>query len=361
LLCLWFLSACGNSSSSGSSTDSSVDIDIIAFSDDWPEAGSALVSCDVPSDGMEDDSSSPDQVVGDGTAASCTSDAFVAAVAAGGVITFDCGSDPVTIELDETAQVYNEEGEEIVIDGGGLVTLSGQGERRILYMNTCDAGLNWSTDHCQNQDYPHLTVQNLTFSNGASFDDDPAGGGAIYVSGGRFKIFNCRFFNNYTDETGPDVGGAAVRVLSQYNDEPVYVVNSTFGGSSGLGNIGSNGGALSSIGVSFSVYNSLMSYNEAIGNGANSAEAGTPGGGSGGAIYNDGNDFTLNICGSEINNNIANEGGGAIFFVSNDLTGDLYIEDSVLQENTSDGFETSGYPGIFVLADDIEVTNSTIE
>jgi hypothetical protein len=310
---------------------------------------------------LEEDITSPDQVVGDGTAASCTSDAFVAAVAAGGVITFDCGSDPVTIELEETATVINRDDEEIVIDGGGLVTLSGQGERRILYMNTCDEDLNWLTSHCQDQNYPHLTVQNLTFINGASFGDDPSGGGAIFVRGGRFKIFNSRFFNNYTDETGPDVGGAAVRVLSQYNGEPVYVVNSTFGGESGLGNIGSNGGALSSIGVSYSIYNTLMSYNEAIGYGANPAEDGTPGGGSGGAIYNDGDTFTLDICGCEINNNTAEEGGGAIFFVSNDLTGDLYIDSSVLTDNASGEFETTGYPGIFVLADEIEVANSTIE
>ena len=33
----------------------------------------------------------------------------------------------------------------------------------------------------------------------------------------------------------------------------------------------------------------------AIGDGANPAESGTPGGGSGGAIYNDGNTFTLTL------------------------------------------------------------------
>jgi hypothetical protein len=76
-------------------------------------------------------------VVGDGTPASCTSAAVVSAVAAGGVITFDCGPDPVTITLEETAKIFNDSGPEIVIDGGGLVTLSG-GARRILYMNTCD-------------------------------------------------------------------------------------------------------------------------------------------------------------------------------------------------------------------------------
>jgi hypothetical protein len=61
-------------------------------------------------------------------------------------------------------------------------------------------------------------------------------------------------------------------------------------------------------------------------------------------------------------NNTANEGGGAIFFVSNDRSGSLVIEDSVLRDNPSDGFETQGYPGIFVLANgDPQVRNSVIE
>jgi len=58
--------------------------------------------------------------------------------------------------------------------------------------------------------------------------------------------------------------------------------------------------------------------------------------------------------------NTANEGGGAIFFVSNDRSGDLVIRDSFLSGNPSAGFET--YPGIFVLASGPPVvTGSTIE
>ena len=169
--------------------------------------------------------------------------AVITAVAAGGVIAFDCGPDPVTIELMETAKVFNDTGPEIVIDGGGLVALSGGSQRRILYMNTCDPDLVWTTPHCQNQDHPRLTVQNLTFVNGDTSGADPGGGGAIFVRGGRFKIVNCRFFNNRCDDEGPDVGGAAVRVLSQYDNQPVYVVGSTFGGREDLGNVGANGGA----------------------------------------------------------------------------------------------------------------------
>ena len=52
---------------------------------------------------------------------------------------------------------------------------------------------------------------------------------------------------------------------------------------------------------------------------------------------------------SHLSGNHANEGGGAIFFVSNDRTGTLAIKDSVLQRNRSDGFQTAGLPGIYFL------------
>ena len=86
-----------------------------------------------------------------------------------------------------------------------------------------------------------------------------------------------------------------------------------------------------------------------------------PGGGNGGAIYNDGNTITLHVGGSLITDNHANEGGGAIFFVSNDLTGTLHIDGSTLLRNPNDGFETAGFPGIFYLGSGPPVvTNSTI-
>ncbi len=300
----------------------------------------AEASCTIPAEAMPVDTSAPDRVVGTGTPGSCTSAAFVQAVAQGGVITFDCGPDPVTIVLSETAKIFNDTGPEIVIDGGGMVTLSGGGERRILYMNTCDQAQHWTTSHCQNQDHPRLTIQHLDFVDGNSEGEEYDGGGAVWVRGGRFKIVNCRVKRNVCDRTGPDVGGAAVRVLSQYNTLPVYVVDSVFGGAPGDGNIGSNGGGLSSIGVSFTVIKSLFSHNEAVGNGGNPPQSGTLGGGSGAAIYNDGNTFHLNICGTAIHDNIANQFAGSIFFVSNDRSGTLRIEDSGLWNNTTPGWLT---------------------
>lgn len=279
--------------------------------------------------------------VGNGTARSCTSRAVVAAVAKGGVIKFRCGPRPVTIRMRATAKVVNTS-KRVVIDGGGKITLDGLGKRRVLYMNTCDERQVWTTSHCWDQRYPELVVQNIAMRNG--FDNhesyERGGGGAIFVRGGQLRIVNSRFVRNRCKTTGPDVGGAAVRALEQWRDRPVYVVDSVF-----RGGRCSNGSGLSSIGVSWRVLNSVFRNNKAIGHGANPARRGTPGGGSGGAIYLDGDTITLELAGTTIQDNVANEGGGAVFFVSNDLTGRLSVRSSALIDNPSLGFQT--YPGIF--------------
>jgi hypothetical protein len=166
----------------------------------------------------------PDHVIGHGTRASCTSQAVVRAVAAGGVITFSCGPRPVTIVMKATAKVRNTSAR-VVLDGGGMVTLSGGGVRRILYMDTCDPAQTWTTSHCQDQSSPVLVVQNMTFADG----------------------------------------------------------------------------------------------------------------------------YTVTIDGTVITGNSAREGGGAVFFVSNDRTGTLRIEHSRLRGNPNAGFQTAGYPGVFFL------------
>ncbi len=173
-----------------------------------PLPGNPDGNAPIPAGAGAEDTTNPTTVIGTGTPAGCTSQAIVDAVAAGGVITFNCGSSPVTIVMTQTARVFNNTGPEIVIDGGGLVTLSGGGIRRILYMNTCDPAQEWTTSHCNNQDHPQLTVQNLTLIDGNSTgeDYDGGGGGAIFVRGGRFKIVNSTFLNNRCDEFGPDVG-----------------------------------------------------------------------------------------------------------------------------------------------------------
>jgi hypothetical protein len=293
-------------------------------------------------------------VVGTGTPGSCTSRAVVRAVAKGGVVGFDCGPSPVTIAMKRTAKVVNTSSR-VVLDGGGLVTLSGEGRRRILYMNTCDRAQVWTTSHCNDQAEPRLVLKRMRFVRGTSTGEttDGGGGGAVFVRGGRLRIIGSTFADNRCDRTGPDVGGAAVRVLDQHRDRPVVVRRSTF-----TGGRCSNGAALSSIGVSWRISGSTFTGNRAIGRGANPARPGTPGGGSGGAIYMDGNDIHLTVEDSTLTGNRAREGGGAIFFVSNDRTGTLTIDGSRLVDNPSDGFET--IPGIFFLGASRTITDSVV-
>jgi hypothetical protein len=298
-----------------------------------PTAGNPGGHATVPAAGQAVDTSHPDHVIGSGTPASCTPAAVVAAVAAGGVITFSCGQNPVTITMTATATVPSSS-HLVVLDGGGKVTLSGGGTTEILSMNS-----GWQ------QQWPQLVVQNLTFTDAYSGTQQTAsssvyGGGAIFAEGGQLKVVNSAFAGNSCFATGPDLGGGAIRAVGMYPASPVYVTGDTF-----TGNSCSNGGALSGLFAQFDVINSLMTGNKAIGLGANPAQAGTPGGGSGGAIYTDGTGYSLSVTGTVMRDNTAREGGGGIFFVVNSGGGTLQIESSTLQGNTSAAFQNA--PGIF--------------
>lgn len=319
-----------------------------------PIAGNPNGHFAIPAQGEAVDVSHPDHVVGNGSPASCTSAAVVSDVAAGGLITFNCGPKPLTITLSQTA-VVTPNSHTVVLDGGGLVTLSGGGRRRILFSDTC-TGSSWGA--CTNQPYPQISVQNITFADG--FDathqasctaDIPKcgyggvdGGGAVYVEGGRFKAVDSRFIDNTCYRSGPDLGGAAIRALLQYDGRPVYITQDTF-----TGGRCSNGGALSSISVNWEILNSTFTHNQAIGEGANPAAPGTPGGGSGGAIYLDGANDRALIAGTVMTGNTANEGGGALFDVVDRGSGSLTFNDSHLRQNESKAFETA--PGIYYLVD----------
>jgi hypothetical protein len=305
----------------------------------------------VPAAGLRVNSSHPNHVIGRGYAASCTSASVVRAVSEGGIIGFNCGRKPVTILMKATARVPKTD-HLVVLDGEGLVTLSGGGQRRILFSDTC-AG-KWSTDDCVNQPYPRIVVQNITFTDGWAGTHQATctanvprcwyggvdGGGAIYAEGGQFKAVNSRFLNNRCYRYGPDLGGGAIRVLAQYRNRPVYITRDTF-----RGGRCSNGAALSSISVQWEVLDSLFTGNAADGWGANPAASGTPGGGSGGAIYNDGTNYDNLVAGTVMRNNTAREGGGAIFYVVDSGWGKLTLNESHLHHNPSGEFQT--YPGIY--------------
>jgi len=326
-------------------------------------AGATGAVCAIPAAAAAADVSHQTTVVGDGTAPSCTAAKIVAAVAAGGVVTFSCGAAPLTIVVPEI-EIINDGGitkdGSVTIDGGGKITLSGGGKNRILRQNPCDQTLHYTTTHCNNQDTPHLVLQNLALTAGAGAADEVTkggllGGGAVFVGGGTFKAVSLTVTNSHqTNAAGQLVqdlaGGAIYTVNLSTTGGPTFVVGSTFEDNSAI-----NGGALGSIGTSWTILNTVFKNNAAMGHGENPARSGTQGGGLGGAIYNDGNGFTLTICGSRLENGQANElGSGAICQVADDLKGALVIDRSTFTGNsvTGDVQASAKHPGIYVQARD---------
>jgi hypothetical protein len=324
--------------SSGASTGSVTASGATALPAGNPDGNAA-----VPAAAQAVDTSHPDHVIGDGSPAGCTSAAVVQAVAEGGIITFDCGPIPVTITMTATAKVVNTS-QQVVLDGGGKVTLSGGGDLRILYMNTCDPAQTYTTSDCWEQQWPQLVVQNMTLADAYSATQQSStasyGGGAIFDEGGQLKVVNSVFTGDQCYASGPDLGGGAIRAYGMDMQVPVYITQDTF-----IGNSCSNGAALSGLYANFAVYNSLMTGNKAIGFGANPAASGTAGGGSGGAIYTDGDGYNLLVDGSVMTGNTATEGGGAIFYVVDADGGTLTIDGSTLSANPSGVFQNA--PGIF--------------
>ncbi|MFW2381665.1 MAG: hypothetical protein ACN4GZ_07905, partial [Acidimicrobiales bacterium] len=78
-------------------------------------------------------------------------------------------------------------------------------------------------------------------------------------------------------------------------------------------------------------------------------------------IYNDGGTYHLVVRDTVITDNTANEGGGGIFYVSNNRLGTMTLDGVVVARNPSAGFETAGLPGIFYLGNgDPVITDSTL-
>ncbi|MBV9387064.1 MAG: hypothetical protein JOZ78_11620 [Chroococcidiopsidaceae cyanobacterium CP_BM_ER_R8_30] len=296
-------------------------------------ASPALADCSVPISSVNTSNNS--NVVGSGTPDSCTEDAFNQAINKGGTITFNCGSSPYTLTLNSTKTIK----QDTVIDGGNLVTLSGGNQTRILSIDTG----NFLASS------PTLTVQNITLANGYgpnSPDSGTAsGGGAIYRFGGTLNVINSRFINNAGPASGQDDAGGAIYSIG--------TATTTIVGSDFEGNQASNGGALGNIGNNLILVNSTVNGNKATGTGGNPGN-----GGNGGGIYIDGNQQNVSLCGDQVNNNQANQYGGAFIRVTyqgNPTT----IDQSTINGNsinTPGGFAA----GIYNQGGNLNLTNSTV-
>ncbi len=216
-------------------------------------------------------------------------------------------------------------------------------------MNTCDPKQKLTTPDCYNQPYPQLTLQNITLKNGNSQVRQSLAASSAAGAAARCSPWaaSSRWSTPGSSITAATSRGPTSAARRSARWPSTATARCTSPATRSRGGRCSNGGALSSIGVSWVVTNSVMTGNKAIGFGANPAASGTAGGGSGGAIYTDGDKYKLKIVGTVIRNNHAREGGGAIFFVSNNNTGWLTIKNSALHDNPSAVFWTRPYPGIY--------------
>ena len=313
------------------------------------------------------DTSVPDEVVGTGTPASCGERELRAAVARGGVITFDCGLDPVTIGLTESLRPRPDRN--TVIDGGGLVTLDAGGRTRHLVFE-CPG---WMDGRAM------VVLQRLVLENGRAplgplYPRDPTNpvcaygykegsGGAVLVRNGVLHVVECEFRDNRAAPLGPDVGGGAIYALGA---PALIVVGSRF-----VGNRAANGGAIGVLYGNPAIYDSVFDANTAEGRGMNFVATGCPtfnhpeqggAGGNGGAIAFDGTSDSgviFTIDGSEFHGNRANELGGAFFRTPDNGASRLEIRDSLFDRNTGRMGGVAFIQGGVVTVRDTTVTNNS--
>jgi hypothetical protein len=346
-----------------------------------PGSLGASCSAGVPSGGQLADTSHPTTIVGTGTASSCTFAALEAAVAAGGVITFDCGADPATIAVTSTLNVPVDQ--DTVIDGGGRITLDGGDAVQLL---------RFDSPNFQNNEH-RLTLQRIALVHGKTTPTEaiptaPAPcsqgyndgeGGALYMRDGNLTVIDSIFADNQGAPLGPDTGGGAIYVLGSKHG--ALIVGSTFSH-----NRASNGGGVGCLFSELDVYDSRFDGNTGSGHDANNNdpnqcsamnngqnEIGS--GGNGGALYSDGastaeNPVNIVLCGDEIEDNAAggNAFGGGIFFTSNNYGGTLAITDSTITGNTgghwtnvSTGSVTDAGSAVGTNAKSITISNSTVQ
>ncbi len=340
-------------------------------------AGNPDGSCvaGLPADGQPVDTSNPSTVVGTGSAESCTFAELQAAVASGGVITFDCGG-RATIAVTATLEVPT--GKDTVLDGSREITLDGQNKVRILSFDSPG----WQTNE-HRLTLQHIALINAKATPTVAIPPAPAPcsqgwndgqGGAVYMRDGNLTVIDSIFTGNQAAPLGPDTGGGAIYVQGSKHGD--VIVDSTF-----TANTASNAGAVGGLFTEHRIYNSLFGQNSTVGNGANSDDATkcsamnngqneVGSGGNGGAIYSDGNSVNILLCGDKIVDNHAGTGafGGGLFFTSNNMQGTLSIADTTMTGNTGGHWTKVATGGITNVGTavgtnckSISVENSTIQ
>jgi hypothetical protein len=242
-------------------------------------------------------------VVGTGTALSCTDTALDAALAGGGLVTFNCGG-PAMIDIGSAKTIAAD----TTVDGGGLITISGG-------FPAFDVGSG-----------VELSVRNLRIA-GGSVGVSAQDGGSLIVTGSEFvgitgtgpfgqgismagrgmlRVSDSTFTRNTTGigltGNGPLQGSATV-------------ISSTFADND-AGN--RDGGGIENVGWTLAVTNSTF-----VGNSA----------GAGGGIENAGG--TLTVVNSTFSGN-SGQVGGAINNIIEDGAGLMTVTNSIFSSNLGD-------------------------
>jgi hypothetical protein len=219
---------------------------------------------------------SPTATIGSGTAASCQSNAavnaFKDAVAAGGVIDFNCGPNTVTIHVNTNIAHLP-----VTVNGDNRIILSGEDLRQIFYVMGTG----------------HLTLNDIILSDG-----EASQGGAIYVEQNAAVTLNRTFING---SRATSSGGAV------YNRGTVTINDSTLG--SNIANV--TGGGIFNNGGTVTVRRSYLISNQAA---------------SGGAVYTVNGQLTLDR--SAVRSSVISNQGGGIF-----AAGPMTITNSTFSNN----------------------------
>jgi predicted outer membrane repeat protein len=154
-------------------------------------------------------------VVGNGTPASCDSNALQTALNGGGLVTFNCGPSAITIISNTYVISQN-----TTVDGGDQITLDGENLRqhflvqggatltlRNIFLTRGNAPSGGSIFVNPNA---AVNIRNVSFLNNSASDS----GGAIYSNGGTLTIVDARFIQNKTPMNTIAVGyGGAIASL----------------------------------------------------------------------------------------------------------------------------------------------------
>ena len=291
-------------------------------------------------------------VVGNGTPGSCTDAAYAAAMAGGGLVTFNCGPSPVTISV--TTKVIGS-GETTTVDGGDRVILDGGGTlQHFLVLGGGTLNLR------------HITLQNGNFGDGGAIfiaqdgsahletvtirdcqaDGSDADGGAIQ-NRGTLVVAGGQFLRNHADD-----GGGAIN----NNGGTVSVRSSTF-----ISNTAFNGGAINNATGSLDISTSLL-YSSTVDNqgGGVFATAGTitvtnvtvanNAAFRGGGIYGQ-NNAVINVINSTVYGNKASSAAGGIWNNTAGSAANVILKNTIVafNNNTSTGILNCDGPAMRTL------------